>query len=907
MSRQKNFRYVVLGSALILLFLLSASEFTRTTSAAPSAQTPDMCTLLAPGAKSVTPIFRGCTGKYATGKFQGVSQPKEILATADVFMDTSVASAQYMADCGNVSNDPVASKKCTSVNVGDKGYEINYDPPSPRWFGRSARSCYYSTVSLETFTDAWGTTVDQDLVNRGRETQKQIDEKLKNAPPCAGAPTAVPGKLNVGIGGNYDEANERVNVTADVEQRPNVGIGDDYYEWTLDGALIQKGKELKTIEYDTTNLAEGEHEIVVKVTDMIKNVSGGATYKFTVKRKKTNTQPTVPQIQLNTPSGTQNVNPGVKTNNTLPDGKAEIQARCDAVIYGLLTYLLYKEGDDPETQFYKSRALGIAIMVQAYCDRLLAARPFETTRVLARPLAQVPQQVGAEIQMDVTQGIGQFEITNARVAMTFDTATARITTFGKQTLLVAFDPDTQTSFVRALNGSVSVTPKNNSLQPVNLNAGQQVTIKQDSISAVTSAPTISNQPQGPQVVVNAVDNDPENKLWNCETNRVPFGNEETDRSRCFTFRYQVPSGGIGSAILNVSLNTLGSLQETDATAIAVGRPYQPCEWGYGGMAGCVVVHGGFEGKHKSLTVNLLDIACDASVQGSPEAQQLVREQLQTGVVHMILEDDTAVYGAQLILNGAPPSVTCGASEQPMTTLPPSNTSNGTQNGTTPNTGTTTTGSNVPGSTLNPPPYGSTEPYPGLKNMTLQVAQRHVAPGELVLIPVWLVNGRGVANMNFDLTYNANVARPEGTIVKGNLLDIALLSTNPNTSGVIHAGLAQDVNFNGTGTIAYIPFRAVGKAGDRTTLMPTVTTINSQEGTPLNIDRVPGEIAIVGPGDAVQGDCDGDGSITTLDALCALEMSVQLRAPLSALDVDNNGSVTSRDAAILLQRALEIKR
>ena len=175
--------------------------------------------------------------------------------------------------------------------------------------------------------------------------------------------------------------------------------------------------------------------------------------------------------------------------------------------------------------------------------------------------------------------------------------------------------------------------------------------------------------QGP-LVVNAADNDAENRLWNCETNRVPFGNEETDRSRCFTFRYQVPPGGITSAVVNISLNTLGSLQDTDATVMAVGAPYAPCAWAYGGMPGCVVLHGGFEGKHRSLTLNLLDIACDASIQGSPEAQQLVRDQLQAGVVHMLLQDDTAVYSAQLVLNGGASNATCGAPEQPPQNSPP---------------------------------------------------------------------------------------------------------------------------------------------------------------------------------------------------------------------------------------------
>lgn len=58
------------------------------------------------------------------------------------------------------------------------------------------------------------------------------------------------------------------------------------------------------------------------------------------------------------------------------------------------------------------------------------------------------------------------------------------------------------------------------------------------LSPLTLRTTHAAPPEQGPIVVNAVDNDPENKLWNCDigTSRTTFGNEETDRSRCFTFR-----------------------------------------------------------------------------------------------------------------------------------------------------------------------------------------------------------------------------------------------------------------------------------------------------------------------------------------------------------------------------------
>lgn len=53
----------------------------------------------------------------------------------------------------------------------------------------------------------------------------------------------------------------------------------------------------------------------------------------------------------------------------------------------------------------------------------------------------------------------------------------------------------------------------------------------------------------------------------------------------------------------------------------------------------------------------------------------------------------------------------------------------------------------------------------------------------------------------------------------------------------------------------------------------------------------------------RGDCDGDLKLTEIDALCALEMSIQLRPVQIIMDMDNSGDVTSRDAVIILQTAV----
>lgn len=400
---------------------------------------------------------------------------------------------------------------------------------------------------------------------------------------------------------------------------------------------------------------------------------------------------------------------------------------------------------------------------------------------------------------------------------------------------------------------------------------------------------------GSGIVINAVDNDSENKLLDCETRRVPFGDSTQDVLRCFSFRYTIPPGGITSAALHVVLIPGRSLQDTDSLSLAIGQANPDCDWAKGKMAGCVTLHGGFSGNEKCMNLDLLNAGCDTSIKISPEVQQAVTAQLQTGVLHFMLQDDTGIEGAQLVLNGGPTTFPCGVTE---TTA-----SEAGYQGAQTSGGQQTSSGSTSGATLPMPTFGNPEPGLNVSGMTLQAGQRQVIAGSMALVPVWLIKSDNVANLNFDMGYDANVAKPEGTILQGNLLSGALFRANAEESGIIRMGFAQTNGVFGTGTVALVPFRAVGNPGDRTPLTLAVTTINNPNGSVPAINRIYGEIVIVGPDGLLQGDCDGDGRLTFADAMCALEISVKLRPPIQALDLDSNGDVTSRDAVLVMQDVL----
>jgi hypothetical protein len=163
----------------------------------------------------------------------------------------------------------------------------------------------------------------------------------------------------------------------------------------------------------------------------------------------------------------------------------------------------------------------------------------------------------------------------------------------------------------------------------------------------------------------AVDDDPSNELWDCANRHVPFGDAREDVLRCLTFRFDAPKR-VRSAVLYLDISApTNSLQDTDSLVVAVDQPFDDCAWGQGAMTGCVVVHGGFQGGERSLVVDLLNVACDPAAPPIDQLRQdAVRRAVESGVLQIMLQDDTAVLGGWLDINGDHAPV-CGTSSDPV--------------------------------------------------------------------------------------------------------------------------------------------------------------------------------------------------------------------------------------------------
>ena len=196
-------------------------------------------------------------------------------------------------------------------------------------------------------------------------------------------------------------------------------------------------------------------------------------------------------------------------------------------------------------------------------------------------------------------------------------------------------------------------------------------------------------------------------------------------------------------------------------------------------------------------------------------------------------------------------------------------------------------------------------------MILRADKRRVFSGQTVMIPVWLHNGDGLADMNFDVLFDSSVAKIEGKAVKGNLLPgSGRLESNPDESpNKMWLGLVpEEGGVKGAeGTVVQIPFVAVGKPGTRTTLELVVRKFSMHDKREkVYVGTVDGEIEIIdetdlaGEGDSgsTKGDGNEDGKLDGKDWRDALRMSVKLLAEDIRYDMDGDRRITSTDAKLI---------
>ena len=180
-----------------------------------------------------------------------------------------------------------------------------------------------------------------------------------------------------------------------------------------------------------------------------------------------------------------------------------------------------------------------------------------------------------------------------------------------------------------------------------------------------------------------------------------------------------------------------------------------------------------------------------------------------------------------------------------------------------------------------------------------IEDRTVDTGKEVTIPVIMCNAADLANMDLSITYKTSVLTFKDA-EKGSLNANSLLESNEKTTGTIMISFAGNQGTSGDGSIAILSFGVTGSSGESSQISGTVNSASSSSGSQVSVNVQPGSFTV---GSGQKGDCDGDGIVSSRDALAALQMSVEKIALDLCYDVTGDGKVDSSDAREILKKAV----
>jgi hypothetical protein len=183
------------------------------------------------------------------------------------------------------------------------------------------------------------------------------------------------------------------------------------------------------------------------------------------------------------------------------------------------------------------------------------------------------------------------------------------------------------------------------------------------------------------------------------------------------------------------------------------------------------------------------------------------------------------------------------------------------------------------------------------------------PGGTASVPVMLRNANKLGDLNVTIEYLGNILELSG-VEKGALIERGVQFTaskaDPgpifgNGNWRVGIAVAARTGLAGSGELAVLKFKVTGKTGERARISAKVTSANRVDDTAVKIRTTDGILTVGG----IIGDGDGDGRITSRDALMALQLSARPGSPPedATLDIDSDGKITAKDARWLLQMAV----
>ena len=200
--------------------------------------------------------------------------------------------------------------------------------------------------------------------------------------------------------------------------------------------------------------------------------------------------------------------------------------------------------------------------------------------------------------------------------------------------------------------------------------------------------------------------------------------------------------------------------------------------------------------------------------------------------------------------------------------------------------------------VEPTQEGSGEATPRVisPDATALILESRVSPtGSTLRLPVKLQRIEGVSSLGFTLNYDPDSLRVTA-VERGSRLTEESFSYNTDTAGQVRFGVAVTKGTGSGGTAAVVEFQVIAADGSLSPLTISDALMIHSTGGELTVELVSAEFKV---GAKIQGDGNGDGLVTALDALLALKMASNLLVPELSLDINHDGKITIEDARRIL--------
>jgi TolB protein len=208
--------------------------------------------------------------------------------------------------------------------------------------------------------------------------------------------------------------------------------------------------------------------------------------------------------------------------------------------------------------------------------------------------------------------------------------------------------------------------------------------------------------------------------------------------------------------------------------------------------------------------------------------------------------------------------------------------------------------------------------------TIEFGSAEGVPESEVQIPVKISNADRLGAISLLLNYPSDVLEVVD-VIPGSLTQNSLMDYNVQGDN-ISVGIVDSEGISGNGSLLYIKFRVleqevnlskepflpeggefkpeilpVENSYDLLILEATAAKVDENE---VTVTTINGSFKLISEEEANKGDVNGDGRITSVDALLALQMSVGKLEPNMVADMNDDGNVKPDDALKILKLSLE---